>query len=126
MNKSDKINSTSNGVDTKAALERINHLKKTIDHYRHAYHVLDKSLISDEALDSLKKELFDLEARFPDLVTPDSPTQRVGGVPLTGFKKVRHISKMYSLHDAFDERDLFGWFGRIENYLRRPLRVGER
>ena len=69
---------------------RIEKLKKEINKYRYAYAVLDQSLIPDAALDSLKKELFDLEAEFPEFVTPDSPTQRVAGTPLKEFKKVRH------------------------------------
>ena len=88
------------------AKERIEKLKKEITRYRHAYHVLDKSLISDEALDSLKKELFDLEQQFPDLVTPDSPTQRVGGQPLKEFAKTRHEQPMLSFNDTFSEEDM--------------------
>jgi len=60
------------------AKKRIELLRREIEKYRYAYHVLDQSLISDEALDSLKKELFDLEQQYPELITPDSPTQRVG------------------------------------------------
>ena len=70
--------------------QRIEKLKSEINKYRYAYHVLDQSLISDAVLDSLKKELFDLEQQFPDLVTVDSPTQRIGGKPLKEFKKVKH------------------------------------
>src|SRR3990167_4103184 len=75
-------------MDKAAAKERVEKLKREIEKYRYAYHVLDKSLISDEAHDSLKKELADLEDEFPELVTSDSPTQRMGGVPLDKFKKV--------------------------------------
>ncbi len=101
---------------------RIKKLRSEINKYRYAYHVLNRSLISDEALDSLKKELFDLEAAFPDLVTPDSPTQRVAGVPLKEFKKVRHEwrgkeARMISLNDAFSEEDMKDWYSRLENYL---------
>ena len=64
-------------MDKQAAKERIQKLKKSIRKYRYAYHVLNKSSISDEALDALKKELFDLEQKFPEFITPDSPTQRV-------------------------------------------------
>lgn len=105
----------------KEAKERIEKLKTEINKYRHAYHVEDKSLISDEALDSLKKELFDLEAVHPDLITPDSPTQRVAGRPLEGFKKVKHERPMLSLNDAFSENDMLDWLTRAENYLGRKL-----
>ncbi len=100
---------------------RIETLRKEIDRYRHAYHVLDRSEISDEALDSLKKELFDLEQKFPSLVTPDSPTQRVAGTPLKEFAKVRHDVRMTSFNDAFSEEDMRDWHARLENYLGRKL-----
>jgi DNA ligase (NAD+) len=108
------------------AKQRIEKLKKEINRYRYAYHVLDRSDISDSALDSLKKELFDLEAAFPDFVTPDSPTQRVAGVPLKEFKKVRHGERMTSFNDAFSEEDMRDWFTRLENYLGRPLGAAAR
>ncbi|MEK7520537.1 MAG: NAD-dependent DNA ligase LigA [Patescibacteria group bacterium] len=111
-------------MDKKTARERVERLKKTIDRYRYAYHVLNKSLISDAALDSLKKELFDLEQAFPGLVTPDSPTQRVAGRPLKAFKKVPHDSPMLSFNDAFSEEDMRGWLERAENYLGRKLTGG--
>ena len=95
--------------------KRVEKLRKVINHHRHLYHVLDKQEISEEALDSLKKELFDLEQQFPDLVTPDSPTQRVGGKPLEKFQKVAHKSRMYSLNDAFSEDDIKAWIKRLEN-----------
>src|SRR3989344_3710009 len=104
-------------MNRNGAKERIGHLKKTIDHHRHLYHVLDRQEISDEALDSLKKELSDLEQQFPDLITADSPTQRVGGIPLETFKKVRHEQPMISLTDAFSEDDMREWFGRLKNTL---------
>jgi DNA ligase (NAD+) len=100
---------------------RIEKLKKEINKYRYEYHVLDRSEISDAALDSLKKELFDLEAEFPEFVTPDSPTQRVAGSPLKEFKKVRHAERMTSFNDAFSEEDMHDWFTRLENYLGRKL-----
>ncbi|MGD1003703.1 MAG: NAD-dependent DNA ligase LigA [Minisyncoccia bacterium] len=103
------------------AKTRIEKLKKEINKYRYEYHVLDRSEISDAALDSLKKELFDLEAQFPEFVTPDSPTQRVAGKPLKEFKKVRHGERMTSFNDAFSEEDMRDWFTRLENYLGRPL-----
>ncbi len=101
----------------KEAQERVRKLRSAINRYRYAYHVENKSLISDEALDSLKKELFDLEQEFPDLITPDSPTERVAGKPLKAFVKVRHDSPMISLTDGFSEADLRDWFERLENFL---------
>ncbi|MDP2695678.1 MAG: NAD-dependent DNA ligase LigA [bacterium] len=109
-------------MDKIAAKQRIAKLKKAIDKYRYAYHVLDKSLISDEALDALKKELFDLEQLYPDLVTSDSPTQRVAGQPLKGFKKVAHETRMLSFNDAFSEQDMHDWIKRLENYLGREIK----
>jgi len=108
-------------MNKKEAAERILHLRKVINHYRYAYHVLNKSLIPDAALDSLKKELFDLEQKFPDLITPDSPTQRVVGKPLKEFAKVRHEAPMLSFNDAFSEADVKAWLERLENYLGRSL-----
>ncbi|MFA5053140.1 MAG: NAD-dependent DNA ligase LigA [Parcubacteria group bacterium] len=99
------------------ARERIERLKREVEKYRHAYHVLDKSLISDAALDSLKKELFDLENQYPGFITPDSPTQRVGGEPLKEFKKVRHETPMLSFNDTFSGEDMTDWLSRIQNYL---------
>ncbi len=97
--------------------QRIKKLRDLINHHRYLYHVLDKAEISDEALDSLKKELFDLEQKFPDLITPDSPTQRVGGRPLAEFKKVIHYNRMLSLNDAFSKEDMQDWLERIFKLL---------
>ncbi len=105
-------------MNKKEAAGRIEHLRKVINRERYAYHVLDKQGdVSDAALDTLKKELFDLENDFPDLVTPDSPTQRVAGKPLKEFKKVRHEEPMISFNDAFSEDDTRAWQERLENYL---------
>ncbi len=100
------------------ARERIEKLKKAISKYRYEYHVLNKSSISPEALDSLKHELKKLEDEFPDLITPDSPTQRVAGQPLKGFKKVTHRIPMLSLEDVFSEEEFEEWEGRIKKLLR--------
>jgi DNA ligase (NAD+) len=106
----------------KEARERVAKLKKEIDRYRYAYHVLDEELIPQSALDSLKKELFDLEGKFPSLVTPDSPSQRVEGKPLKEFKKVRHERPMISFNDAFSETDMDEWFLRLENFLKKKAK----
>ncbi|MCL4391717.1 NAD-dependent DNA ligase LigA [Patescibacteria group bacterium] len=103
------------------AKRRIEKLKKEINRYRYAYHVLDKELISADALDSLKKELFDLEHEFPEFVTPDSPTQRVEGKPLKAFKKVPHERPMISFDDSFSEEDMKEWLLRLENFLGKDI-----
>jgi len=108
-------------MNKQQAKKRIEELKKVIEKYRYAYHVLDKSLISDEALDSLKKELFDLENTFPEFITSDSPTQRVGGEPLKEFSKVEHETPMISFNDAFSVEDMKDWLERLENYLGRKI-----
>ena len=69
---------------------RILKLREIINDYRYHYHVLDESIMSEAAADSLKHELSQLEAEFPELITPDSPTQRVAGRPLDKFTKVTH------------------------------------
>ncbi|MFH2097813.1 MAG: NAD-dependent DNA ligase LigA, partial [bacterium] len=96
---------------------RIDKLKKEIDHHRYLYHVLDRQEISDAALDSLKHELANLEAQYPDLITPDSPTQRVSGQPLDKFIKVQHSVPMLSLNDIFTEQELTDWETRITKLL---------
>jgi len=105
------------------AEKRIKKLRKLIRQYRYAYHVLNKSLVSDAALDSLKKELFDLEQKFPDLITSDSPTQRVAGKPLDFFRKVSHEVSMISLNDAFSEKDMEDWYERIKGILPSSARI---
>src|SRR5512135_1406440 len=107
-------------MDHPQAQERVRKLRELINRYRYEYHVLDKLSIPEDALDALKKELFDLEQQFPDLVTPDSPTQRVAGKPLKGFKKAEHPGRMISLNDAFTAQDFKDWVERLEKYLGKP------
>lgn len=99
------------------AKKRIRKLRDLIDHYRYAYHVLDRSEISDAANDSLKNELFDLETQYPDLITPDSPTQKIGGEPLKIFTKVEHKQIMVSFFDAFSRVDMDSWENRNKKLL---------
>lgn len=99
------------------AQKRIEKLKKAINHHRYLYHVLDRQEISSAALDSLKKELFDLEEEFPDLVTADSPSQRIGGEPRKQFKKIRHSTPMLSINDAFSKQDVENWLERDKKLL---------
>lgn len=99
------------------AKERIAKLKEEIERHRYLYHVLDKQEISDAALDSLKHELLKLEKQFPDLVTTDSPTQRVGGEPLAEFIKVKHSSPMLSIEDIFSFAEAENWLARIQKLI---------
>ncbi len=91
------------------AEQRIVKLRDLINDYRYHYHVLDESIMSEAAADSLKHELSELEKEFPELITPDSPTQRVAGKPLDKFEKVRHQERMISLADVFSEDELREW-----------------
>jgi len=99
------------------AKKRIEKLRKLIDYHRYLYHVLDREEISDSAHDSLKNELFELEMQFPDLITPDSPTQRIGGKPLDFFEKIERQKKMYSFNDAFSRVDMDNWENRNKKLL---------
>ncbi len=108
----------------KEVKQRIEKLKKVINYHRYLYHVLDRQEISDAALDSLKKELFDLEQQYPEFITSDSPTQRVGGKPLEEFKKVRHKVPMLSFNDAFFEEDVKAWLERDERQIREKITCG--
>lgn len=95
------------------AKERIAKLRDLINHHRYLYHVLDKQEISDAALDALKHELKGLEDQFPEFITSDSPTQRVGGVALERFPKVTHESPMLSIEDVFSFEELADWEKRV-------------
>ena len=94
------------------AEKRVAKLRELINDYRYHYHVLDESIMSEAAADSLKHELARLEERFPDLITPDSPTQRVAGKPLDKFTKVKHARRMISLADVFSESEIRDWLDR--------------
>lgn len=101
------------------AAERIAKLRELIDDYRYHYHVLDESTMSEAAADSLKHELAELEKAFPDLITPDSPTQRVAGKPLDKFEKVTHVERMISLTDVFSEDEIRDWINSNEKLAGR-------
>lgn len=97
--------------------ERYEKLKNSINRHRIAYHVYDREEISQAALDSLKHELSEIESRYPDLITPDSPSQRVAGKPLPGFKKVKHKVAQWSFNDAFSAEDMREFDARVTRML---------
>jgi DNA ligase (NAD+) len=97
---------------------RVVKLRETINHHSHLYYTLDEPLISDEAYDALIRELENLEKEYPELITPDSPTQRVGGAPLKEFEKVEHKIAQWSFDDAFDEDDIRAYDERVRRSLK--------
>lgn len=101
-------------MNKRQAAARAEKLRSLIDDYRYNYHVLNKSTMSEAAADSLKHELSEIEEQFPELITPDSPTQRVAGQPLEGFAKVKHSQRMLSLNDVFNTEELTKWYERLQ------------
>jgi DNA ligase (NAD+) len=99
--------------------ERLNKLKELLERHRYLYHVLDKSEISDEAYDSLMKELEDIEKGNPELVTSDSPSQRVGGATKKEFTKVTHAKQQWSFDDVFDFDELKKWDEKVKNFIQK-------
>src|SRR3989344_1357522 len=98
-------------------IDRLTKLREAIERYRYEYHVLDKQTISEEALDSLKHELSEIEGKYPELITPDSPSQRVAGKPLPEFKKVRHKVPQWSFNDAFSPEEMLKFDARVKRFL---------
>src|SRR5438094_4105820 len=92
-------------------------LVEEIRKHDHLYYVEAKPLISDQQYDKLYHELLDLEKDFPDLVTPDSPSQRVGGEPLKAFKPVQHLSPMMSLDNTYSQEELREFVARVQRLL---------
>src|SRR3989338_10747823 len=101
----------------KEAGERAKKLREQIGELRYRYHVLDDPTVTDEVYDSLTRELRAIEARYPDLITSDSPTQRVAGQPLDKFKKVKHEVRQWSLNDAFSKDEILAWDERNKSGL---------
>lgn len=99
------------------AKKRAERLREELDRIRYEYHVLDKETVSEAAKSALMHELSGIEEKYPELITPDSPTQRIAGEPLPGFAKVTHKRQGLSLNDVFDEDELEAWEKRITKYL---------
>ncbi len=107
-------------MDKTTAQRRIKKLKDQLAEIDYAYYVLDKPLVSDAVRDSLKDELERLEKQYPDLITPDSPTQRIGGKALGKFVKVRHQVPKYSLEDVFDWQEVLDFDAKVKRLLALP------
>ncbi|HWV55958.1 MAG TPA: NAD-dependent DNA ligase LigA [Longimicrobiales bacterium] len=99
-------------VDRAEAAQRASELREILEDANYRYYVLDAPTISDAEYDRLLRELKELEAAYPELATPDSPTRRVGAEPVSQLEKVRHISPMYSLDNAFNRDELAAWEAR--------------
>ncbi len=97
--------------------KRAQQIRDLLNQYAYEYYVMDNPSIDDATYDSLMQELKSLENSDPGLITPDSPTQRVGGELLGGFKKVRHSSRMLSLNDVFDRKEFEAWVVRMEKLM---------
>src|SRR5947209_7681764 len=102
-----------------SAAERAAELRKTLDYHGYRYYVLDDPEIGDDQYDALIDELRAIETEHPELRTPDSPTQRVGGEPVSDLEKVRHPQRMLSLGNAHSAEELRAWIARMRNHLAR-------
>src|SRR5712691_10956744 len=100
---------------TEKIRKEIEHLRETLRHHEHLYYVLDQPSITDAEYDELMRKLSALEKTHPELIAPDSPTQRVGGKPREGFVKAPHSTQMLSLDNALDEGELRDFLNRIGN-----------
>ena len=101
-------------MNKKDAIKRINELSKELEKHNHSYYVLDNPSISDYEYDMMMQELKALEAEYPELILPTSPTQRVGGTALNTFDKVEHVVQMASLQDVFSKEELVEFDNRIK------------
>src|SRR5207237_477001 len=99
--------------------ERVVELRRQLEYHGHRYYVLDDPEIGDDQYDALLDELRAIETEHPELVTPDSPTQRIGGEPVSDLVKVRHPQQMLSLANARSEEELRAWIQRMRNFLSR-------
>ena len=104
---------------SEALEERVAELRRQLEYHGHRYYVLDDPEIGDDAYDALLDELRAIEAEHPELVTPDSPTQRVGGAPISKLEKVRHLQPMFSLANVRSAEELRAWIARMRSHLAR-------
>ncbi|MEI6528554.1 MAG: NAD-dependent DNA ligase LigA [bacterium] len=104
---------------SKETTDRYEKLVKIIDHHRYLYHVLDQPELSDQAYDSLMEELQAIEAKHPEIMSPLSPSQRVGGAPLKEFKKVTHEVRQWSFDDCFDFSEMKKWDEKVKRMIEK-------
>jgi len=100
-------------------------LKKEIEYHNYRYYVLASPIITDEEYDKLMKKLIELEEKYPELRTPDSPTQRVGGQPLSGFESVEHSEPMLSLDNTYNEAEILNFHERVKKNVGETEYVAE-
>lgn len=103
------------------AMTQVKELREKLKQYAHEYYVQDAPTVEDYVYDRLYQELVTLETAFPDLITPDSPTQRIGGKVLSGFEKVQHEIPMYSLNDGFSQAEIYAFDERVQRLLGRSV-----
>jgi DNA ligase (NAD+) len=108
------------GMTKREAQKRAGELRAAIDHHSYRYHVLDDPEVADVEYDALVGELIEIETRWPELITPDSPTQRVGAPPSEAFAPVEHRSRMMSLDNCFSLEELLAWGRRVERAIGEP------
>ena len=110
-------------MDKDAVRKEIEKLRQEINYHNHRYYVLASPVISDAEYDALLRRLIELEEQFPDLISPDSPTQRVGGEPLEGFEQVRHEERMMSLDNTYSKEDLTEFDRRVRQAVGNQVYV---
>jgi len=111
-------------MDDQELRNHLDELKRQINYHLYRYHVMDSPVISDYEYDKLVKELFEIETKHPDWITPDSPSQRAGAKPLDKFVKVRHPAPILSLANAFTADDVYAWFERVSRLDSRVRSTG--
>ena len=114
-----EIASTQDDREAQEAKLRVEELRSQVNYHDYRYHVLDSPEIADFDYDMMMRELRELEAKFPQLITPDSPTQRVSGQPVDAFGVVEHRLPLLSLGNAFSEDELRAWYARVARQLER-------
>lgn len=112
-------------ISTQPELKRIEELRSLLQKASYAYYVLDAPIMEDTVYDRLYRELQELETKNPELITPDSPTQRVGERPATHFTSVRHNIPLYSLENAFNIEELQNWEQRWRRHIPNQYNTGE-